>query len=479
MILRKVVRQRMADLSAMPEQGLDDVTAGARTVRHLYDYICELKSHASELESSIGPVDRGYFVADEDDATRGLMVSYWQTRNALLELVNSYRQRIGQDFSAATYDQFLIPYAAALVLVDTARFLRSLADERPVVRRKLNEPATEFGVPGGTYDAIQKSLVSSRNAWHLSRATRYFDLRRDQVQSFAGENDLDDLFEIAASLRLSVDVSKAQYAKAKFATRIDQLLRWFGRNAFVQSGYAIQTLAAGMMADVYVRRGHIPKVPDSIAEKLAADVLQPGDVIAVRKEFAVTNYFLPGYWPHVAMVIGGEAECSAIQDSTSGRSDIDASVHAISHWKNISATEPTPSVIESMKDGVHVRPVSSPLGSDSFVVLRPQLGKAEIDEAIRRGLRHVGKPYDFNFDFGRSDRLVCTEVVYRSMEGVGPIRFPLVQRMGRPTLSGLDLIRMSLQRQFFNPIAVYVPDESPEIQRHGSIDEIIRRKTAE
>jgi len=40
-----------------------------------------------------------------------------------------------------------------------------------------------------------------------------------------------------------------------------------------------------------------------------------------------------------------------------------------------------------------------------------------IDEATARGLTHEGKPYNFDFDFTRSGRMVCTQVVYRSYEG--------------------------------------------------------------
>ncbi|MCA9212715.1 MAG: hypothetical protein KDB27_06615 [Planctomycetales bacterium] len=454
----------------------EEIASGARTVQHLYDYLCELRKNASELEETIAPVDRGYFVADEDDATRGLMVSYWQTRNALLELVNSFRERVGS-ISHAQPAEFLVPYAAALVLVDTARFVRGLAENRPVVRRKLNEPATEFGVPGGTYDTIQKSLVSSRNAWHLSRATRYFDVHRDELQSFAEQNDLATLFEITVRLRDCVDVSKTQYAKAKVATRFDQCLRWLGRSMIMQSTYSVQKLTAGMMADVFVKRGHVPAIPATIANELS-DVLQPGDVIAVRKEYAVTNYFLPGYWPHVAMVIGDEIVLQEYQNTCAGDGDSKTCQQdATLCWQSVLANGSKLCVIESMKDGVHVRSVSSPLGSDSFVILRPQLQRAEILQAIGRGLRHVGKPYDFNFDFRRSDRLVCTEVVYRSFEGVGPIRFPLVERMGRPTLSGLDLIEMALRRNHFAPVALYVPDESPILQLHDEIDDVIRRKS--
>lgn len=479
---------------AMSSQSDDqEIESAARTVTQLFDFINELKLNAAELEGVISPAGRSYFVADEDDAVRGLLISYWQSRNALLELVNSYRKR--QSLAAAESAEFLVPYAAALVLVDAARFLRGLADNRPPLRRKLNEPATEFGVPGGTYDQIQKSLVSSQHAWQLLRAKQHFDAGREDFQSYAAEHNLADVFDIVERLRDRVDVSKFQFARAKFATWLDQHARWIGRLMFQQSGYSAQKLAAGMMADVYVKPGHTPSIPTDISQQLADQVLQPGDVILVRKEFAVTNYFLPGHWPHVALVIGGSRilqqmpnlDCDTnsnkngndaenqianaqidridneLANSTSTPATELASEKARRYWaEHLAAGEKT-CVLESMKDGVRVRRLASPLASDSFVVIRPQLSDTEKLNAICRVLRHAGKPYDFNFDFSRSDRLVCTEVIYRAYEGIGPIRFPLVKRMGRPTLSGFDLIKLSLGTDLFGLVAAYIPEQSREL----------------
>lgn len=53
---------------------------------------------------------------------------------------------------------------------------------------------------------------------------------------------------------------------------------------------------------------------------------------------------------------------------------------------------------------------------------------------------HLGKPYDFEFDFNVSSRIVCTELVYRAFHARGGIEFKLTKRLGRWTLSADDLM---------------------------------------
>jgi hypothetical protein len=441
----------------------DEIQIGVRTVCQIHEFFAELKAKVGELKASIGVVDRGYFAANEDDAARGLLLSYWQSRNALFELISSFRARV-QLSRTTPPGEFLVPFAAALILVDAARFLRQVAESRPIVRRKLNEPAPTFGIPGGSYDAIQKSLLSARHAWLLSQACQFFDDNEVAFTSALESSDLRPVLEIARRLRNCANVQVAHYAKAKLTTRWDQLLRWLGRNTAVRAVYGIQQLGAGLMADVYVRPGHQPNIPAEIGQRLRAEVLRQGDVLLVRKEYALTNYFLPGHWPHVALFLGDHQSSRALGQHQ-GRPG--------NPWQQKLNEGMTHCVLESMKDGVHIRSLDSPLASDSVVVIRPRLTEKQILDGMQRGLAHAGKPYDFDFDFRRSDRLVCTEVIYRSYEGVGSMRFPLVKRMGRPTLSGSDLLGLCRQDEMFDLIAVFAPTKSPDLLSDAAATQLI------
>jgi hypothetical protein len=131
-------------------------------------------------------------------------------------------------------------------------------------------------------------------------------------------------------------------------------------------------------------------------------------------------------------------------------------------------------VLESLKDGVRVRPLSSPMASDSVVVLRPQLPPELIGRGLARALAHEGKPYDFDFDFGRSDRLVCTAVIYRAYDGLGPVQLPLKKRAGRNTLAASDLVDAALNQGCFAPVAAFVPQRSSELATGAAAVEAIR-----
>lgn len=443
----------------------NEIEAGARTVLQIAEHYAQLKLRASELATASEASRRGYFTPSEDEEVKHLLVSYWQSRNALIELVISHQPQLDCE-SAFPHESFLIAYAGALVLVDAARFLRDQFHGNSLVRAKLNEPDHYFGIGPGTYELIQKSLTSPTHAWKLFHAAKYLQTHLDELRERV-ERPLMPLFELIQKLQHRLDVTLDRYSLARARVRARELQNRFGHGLFKQALYGLQKSVASFTANLFVRLDHVPKLRMDVAQQLRAS-LKPGDVLITRKEFAVTNYFLPGYWPHAALYLGSAEELQAL--------GIAEHENLRPRWQRLLDCDPGESlrVLEALKDGVHIRSLRSPFGVDAIAVLRPKLESTQIAAALSRGFVHEGKSYDFDFDFNRSDRLVCTEVVYRSYERVGGVEFRLTRRAGRWTLAAEDIMQMAINHQHFVPHAVFSPAHAPHLAMGNDAERLLR-----
>lgn len=440
-----------------PEQQDAAVVAATRTVSTVAEQFAELKECARQMLESRSARDRGHFTPAEDEAVRRLLISYWQLRSATLATIYQLYEDVGRG-SVTNPRLFLPGYAAALVLVDAARFLRENFHNEPLLRAKLNEPEPNFGIPADVYETVQSSLTGVTHAWKLYHAAQYFQENRSMLEGL-GDSDAGsaEMFAIIDRYSDRLNVRLSDYASARVRYRFRQMRTFFARDLCFTAMYRIQKLAGDLMADFYVKPQHQPQMPDSIKHDLRSHLL-PGDVMLTRKEYAFTNYLLPGFWPHAALYLGDQETLSS--------SGLKRHPHIEERWQKLLSTDHSADpyrVLESMADGVHIRTLNSPFRCDSLVILRPQLSPDEKWEAVARGLHHEGKDYDFNFDFSRADRLVCTEVVYRSYDGVGGMEFPLTRRTGRLTLAAEELVRMALDNHQFEIVATYIPEASVSV----------------
>lgn len=432
---------------------MDDaaITSACLTIGHLADHFDRLKNRVDQMVATFGASQRGHLTPNQDDEVHNLLVSYWQARTALLDLIQQIRAAQPSP-EAADREALLVGYAAAILLVDAARFSRNRFNDRPLVVRKLNEPEPAFGIPAGVYDTVQQSLTDPANAWHIYHVNQFVAQHRDELAHLAAaDRRLAPVWQVIERLGHVVDVSPARYAQVRLAVSGQGIADKLARTPLAKAAYLLQTVVCSLLADFHTLPLHMPRLPQPVARRLRT-MLAPGDVIVVRKEYAITNYFLPGYWPHAALFLG---DVPTLQ-----RRGLDQHETIAARWNKLRDIRPRDDhrVLEAMKDGVRIRGIQSPLATDAIAILRPQLAPADIAHALGRAMFHEGKPYDFDFDFTRSDRLVCTEVIYRGYDGVGGVHFELTRRHGRLTLSAEDLLRKALRGEYFEPLAVYVPD---------------------
>ena len=92
-----------------------ELTHGAATVINVAQHFSRLKDRATGLIEQINAEERGFFTPTEDEQARHLLISYWQSRNALFELVSSFHQvdRFEPDQRPLA---MMIAYAGALCL---------------------------------------------------------------------------------------------------------------------------------------------------------------------------------------------------------------------------------------------------------------------------------------------------------------------------------------------------------------------------
>ena len=407
---------------------------------------CEGLVEISEIRTGIArAVACGHFRPAEEERLQLWLARFLTVRQGLWEVVEEGRSAIGSDLeqiaAGAQWKLFLAGYAAACLIVRLDRFLVEELAVHRLVQRKLNEPVPEQRIPRKSFTASFKSLSHPRNALAMDDAMALARQHRRSLEALDDDTDVGFLASRLDWLEAPLDRSRSRFL-GLFARYREHSLRRRGASARQQVTFAVLESSGRTVAELGDHH-RAKRVSVEIRDQIAA-LLRPGDVIVTRHEGAFSNFFLPGYWPHAALYVGSAEEFGRLGLETPGE---------------VGARWPEPlTVLEALKDGVRFRPLSETLGVDSVAVIRPQIADEEIAYAIARAAAHEGKGYNFDFDFFRSDRLVCTEVIYRGLDGLGGLDIELTERAGRPTLSAEDLLDMAADGRGFEPIAVFGPD---------------------
>ena len=424
------------------------IESGARSIASLAPALAGLENSSTELEGNSRAIERGHFTPAEEDRLGSWFARHLTARSALLETINEITPVLNsedKDDDRTLLRGFIVGYTAACLLVRSARYLVSDFATDKLVQRKLNEAVPRFRIPRKQYTEIYRSLTSPANAWQLREAMKFVDEHRKEIEVLSDDPRLAGIIDYLHESEESVRISVSQYVKARLRYRWHSMRR--RRASAVQQGFFAIAEAFGRVISEIHNPWHEKLLDENIQIQIN-ELLEPGDVIVSRHHDALTNLALPGYWPHSSLYVGNAAHAQTLGVK------IDAD-------RKLRWVEPA-RVLEARKDGVLFRPLADTLAVDAVAIIRPKLSQAQIAEALTIAITHEGKLYNFDFDFFRADRLVCTEVVYRAYDGIGSIEFDLKQRAGRLTLSAEDLLDMALDDKGFEPVAVFGTDDLPD-----------------
>ena len=129
-------------------------------------------------------------------------------------------------------------------------------------------------------------------------------------------------------------------------------------------------------------------------------------------------------------------------------------------------------VIEAVGEGVIFNHLGHIIDThiNRMLVLRPKVNRDERTHALANVFLFLGDQYDFKFDFADASKQVCTEVVYRALDGKGPIQFSLVERAGHETLSADDIANnfLAAPGKAFD-FVLFAEQASESLQHHARI----------
>jgi hypothetical protein len=408
-----------------------------------------LQDLQTEVADAKAAQERGYYKPGEDERLREAYIQYMGVRAALWQTVQSLMPYIElpRRFKKGDWDDhlkaFSIAFCCAAMLMRSGYYLVDMAKQYSVVREKLDEGEPRYGLERKQFTAIFDSLVATQRIAQYHNAVLFFQKHKDEIYEILEGYPFKDVASALKAEEPSMEIRLTGHIKRKAAFEKYSLKR---RGAmalhktlyfiFQTFGNDLSELNQPLVKPLNAEKRVTSKIRDRLV-KLA----EPGDVFVTRHDDAMTNLFLPGFWPHAALYIGTDEERAKI--GVGGSQEEHQSMPGMVRF------------LEAKKDGVLFRPHEDTLQVDSCVILRPRISTKSRSAALNRAISHCGKLYDFVFDFSKAERLVCSELIYRSYDGFEDMHFKLSQKAGNKYLSTEDFLNQSLSAGWFEVVALY------------------------
>ncbi len=292
-------------LAAMAPEKLDQqIEENHRTLRSLAKSMDDLRDTSDKLRDRIARdmkrEGRTMYTPTENLEIRRIFIEYLAHRDRLIRIAALYSGYAAVQEQELRHRAYMIGYATAAVALESGRRFvkRYLNDE--TARDKLNE-----GEPGwleaGMFNKVYHSVTSRTHLRLFEEHGRLFKEHqvRWRKEGLFGEEDFDWLEERIKDGQVAVDSIHLNSTRAWFS-RIGRRLQ---SDAY-RPMYEAQELVATFVGDTRIvrRAAFIPE--ELVRETLAQYKLQPGDIIFERRNWFLSNAFLPGFWPHTALYVG-------------------------------------------------------------------------------------------------------------------------------------------------------------------------------
>jgi len=431
-------------LGSLANEKLEErITTDFKKLYELTEGLGKLQKQSEQLDNEIrsnwAKEGRVMYTPTQDSEIRSLFAEYLYHREVLIQMAVFYSSYDSVKEEGARAQAYLLGYGSAAVALAAGRqFVLDYMGNKHA-RAKLNEG--ELGLRPGMFEEVYQSVASRDHIKKFKEQGRVFDENRAkwEEEEVFSEEDLEWLYGQIQDGRIVVEEkTKAISYSIAWLSRVGRRLK---EDAY-KPVYGAQELVATFVGDTRIVRRQ-PFIPVPLVQRtLKKYKLQPGDIILERRNWYLSNAFLPGFWPHTALYVGTEEQLEELEKGL------------VSDLKKLPERKPGAAwnaymekedgqdrvILEAISDGVVFASAEHSLHADYVAVLRPRLLLAsEKADAIRRAFELYGRPYDFNFDFNTSSKLVCSELVYHAYEGL--LDFQMEEVLGKKVITPLGIMR--------------------------------------
>ena len=389
---------------------------------------------------------------DEEKTLRGIWIAMYDYAFAMDRIRRFYEDWYRFDPSPVQcsyhHRSFLLTFAAELSLYEKSTRFVKLVTQYPNVVKFLNTPSPDGSFKADSFRDFRQSLQGARDNARVIAGEQFLVWMKNGLN---GEKVIKQLRcqwlwdKVELELALINKFDPVERTTLTASSDFDIIKEKTGDIWFVG-----QKKVATMMGDTRVRRRIGEYLITPAQQKEMDKSLEPGDIMISRKNWHLSNAGLPGFWPHAILYIGAPQKFNSYFDTEDVRqwlneitgNDVTLSEHLEQTYPdkwvqyNLGKTDGPCRVIESVSPGVVLHTLSEAFG-DHIAAIRPRLSKLAKAQAIVTAFSHVGKPYDYKFDFATDHALVCTELVWRSYRpanGKQGLDIPLLEMVGIKTL---------------------------------------------
>jgi len=453
-----------------------ELDGDVRTLNAVRPHLEALDDDFETLRKQGDWVNRGYFSVAENDRMEHLLFRFLASHSALWDISAAY-QNMQTSFDDPMLDTkaHVVFRQAGLLLASHSAFLVAAFAGDPIAIAKMNEAFYRSEIPRDSYYALARDITAER----LSRLKRAGAL---VAQALAKPNSkLARLAASDASYRELIERNETLQVAAE--TRMLAALDTKGASA----PEAIRKTDEFVGNDLYAARSMLFKDVSRLKKPTARVIrfsdaqkaqvyeqLRPGDLILTYTAGYISDVFIPGAFKHGITYVGSpqQREQAGLEAKRLPAVAPDARDQLAVHIVQASLANGKPAdMIEAVAEGVIFNNLSHIMDThvNRMLVLRPQLTAAEMTDFLIEVFSYLGEKYDFRFDFADSTSQVCTEVIYRGIQGKGGIAFDLTVRAGHETLSADDIALYYLNKHPEAFQFVLYAEEDPNGKDHAAL----------